>query len=103
MWIELEEYERAFEDFERAIDLDPNDPMHLGNEGVLLLEAGAPDIAATCFRHTIDLDPDNPIHHNNIGMAYRETGDPETANRSFMRAIGLGDQQFRASMEAAGA
>ena len=78
--------------------MDPDEPMHYNNMGILFLEIEEPEAAIPFFNRAIERDPDAALYHSNLGYAYKEMDDWETANREFQEAIELGDREFEKSM-----
>ncbi len=56
---ELDAFQKALEDFGRAIALDPEDIDSLRNRAVMYLELGEPEKAVQDYDEVIRLDPDD--------------------------------------------
>jgi len=63
----LGEYDRAIEDYSRAIDLDPDLASAYSNRGVALVDFREFRRAIDDFDHAIEIDPDYAMAFNNRG------------------------------------
>ena len=57
---ELDEFQKALEDFGRAIALDPEDVESLRNRAIMYLELGEPEKAVQDYDDILRLEPDYP-------------------------------------------
>jgi len=64
-----EEWQRALEQFQAAITIDPNYSEAHGNMGVELTALGRFEEAASAFRRALELDPATGVHHSNLAYA----------------------------------
>jgi tetratricopeptide (TPR) repeat protein len=79
--------ERAIEDFNRAIALNPKHAKAYNNRGFAYYDKGQIDQAIKDFDKAIALDPKFAIAYNNRGVAYHGKESPDRAIEDFDRAI----------------
>ena len=68
----VENYEQAFEQFSRAIQLDPNNSVFYHNRGCCLKNMEKYEESINDFMDSLKRDPENPITFSNIGLVYRK-------------------------------
>jgi tetratricopeptide (TPR) repeat protein len=78
---------KALVTYERALELDPNDPELLINLGLTAWNLKFTEGAAKLFRLYIDACPDSPLGYNNLGSVLYDLGDPEAAIETLRAAI----------------
>ena len=66
------EHDRAIEDFNKAIQLNPDHALAYANRGVAYYYKGDYDCAIEDFNKVIQLNPDYALAYNNRGGAYRD-------------------------------
>ncbi len=86
---ERNEPERAFEDFNQAIALDPVSPYAYNNRGRVYFDLGMDEAALADFTTAIDQDPRYYIAYNNRGLALQRLGRPGRALEDYSTAITL--------------
>ena len=86
---ELGQYERAIEDFDEEIRLDPDDPIFYGHRGAAYYELGKYQRAIEDFDEGIRLDPLETAFYHNRGSAYNALGQYERAIEDLNNAIRL--------------
>ncbi len=79
----------AASSFQRAADLQPNDPEILNNLGVVLRAAGRLDDAAMAYRKALSIAPDHALSHANLGNVLGLLDDAQTAEFHLRRALVL--------------
>jgi len=82
-----QQFDRAREEFERAVMLQPNYPSALNNLGSMLLLIDQPEAAAHQFRQAIQFDPDHALAHNNLARILEESGDLDQAESLYLRSL----------------
>ena len=83
------DYDRGIADFEKAIELNPNDTeAHLGL-GIVWSKKGDHDRAIAHFNKAVDLRPADAMMYIHRGVTYDEKGDFDQAIADFSRAINL--------------
>jgi Flp pilus assembly protein TadD len=82
-------FEEAIRKFDKAIELNPNNPDYHNNKGVALYELKRYEEAIEEFDKAVELDPNNPKYHNNKGYALRKLGRYEEAIKEYDKAIEL--------------
>jgi len=83
------DFEDAIEEFNKAIELDPNNPGYHTGKGLALHELHRYEEAIEEFDKAIERDPNNPIVHNNKGNALCELHRYEEAIEEYNKAIEL--------------
>ena len=83
-------YDRAIEDYNKAIALDQNDAKAYYNRGVAYDGKGQYDGAIEDYNKAIALDPNLADAYNNRGLAYAIKGDMGRAISDFQKACDMG-------------
>ncbi len=83
------QYDLAFEDFSRAIELNPSLASAYNNRGFIYSKQGKRDLALRDFNKTIELNPNLAQAYSNRGMVYRLKGNQEQAILDYTKAIEL--------------
>jgi len=78
---------KALVTYERAFQLDPEDPELLINLGLVAWNLKMSDSARKMFQHYIAACPDSPLGYNNLGTIQGESGQPTTAIETLRGAI----------------
>ncbi|HEY0107656.1 MAG TPA: tetratricopeptide repeat protein [Rhizomicrobium sp.] len=78
---------KALVTYQRAFDLDPEDPELLINLGLIAWNMKQIDGAARMFSHYIEACPDSPLGYNNLGSILCDLGRPEEAIETLRAAI----------------
>jgi tetratricopeptide (TPR) repeat protein len=88
-WIhwQLKDEERALEEYRKAIELDPEDPLNYRQRAFVYVDRGRIDEALADFTRAIDLDPDNSDLLKNRAILYNLKGQYEQAAADAERAI----------------
>jgi lipoprotein NlpI len=82
-------YDKAIEDFDKAIELVPNYANAYANRGSIYAYNGLYDKAIADFGKVIELDPKYAIAYNERGIAYEDKGLYDKAIEDFGKAIEL--------------
>ena len=78
---------KALVTYERAFQLDPEDPELLINLGLIAWNLKQNDGAARMFSLYIEACPDSPLGYNNLGSILCDMGQPENALETLRAAI----------------
>ena len=78
---------KALVTYERAFQLDPEDPELLINLGLVAWNLKMTDSAKRMFQHYIAACPESPLGYNNLGTIQGEAGQPTTAIETLRDAI----------------
>jgi tetratricopeptide (TPR) repeat protein len=81
---------RAFDEYRKAITLEPNNPIALREMGQYLLLAGQPDQATKWFERALRVNANDKVAAGWMGCALQREGRADIAARFFQRA-GTGD------------
>ena len=84
-----DEYEKAKEAYEKAIELEPDDAVVWFNRGVILDDLGKYEEAIKSYDRAVELKPDYVTALNNKGVALYRLGKNDEAIKSYDKAIGL--------------
>ena len=85
--------DQALENYELAIDADPEYAMAWNNRGWASYLLGNYDVAMESLEKALELDPQNAYAYNNRGLVYLKWGQAEQAMADFQQAIDLGMAQ----------
>jgi tetratricopeptide (TPR) repeat protein len=91
----LQEYERAIEDFGRAIELNPEDATAYHNRGSTYGDLQEYEQAIEDYDRAIELNPEYATAYNNRGLAYAHLQEYERAIEDYGRAIELDPEDAR--------
>ncbi len=83
------DYDRAIADFDKAIELNPNDAEAHLRLGVVWSKKGDHDRAIAYFNEAVKLRPKDAMMYIHRGVTYDEMGDFDQAIADFSRAINL--------------
>jgi len=78
---------KALVTYERAFELDPNDPELLINLGLTAWNLKMTEGAARMFRLYVDACPQSPLGYNNLGSVMYDLGSAEAAIETLRAAI----------------
>ena len=78
---------KALVTYERAFELDPEDPELLINLGLTAWNLKLTDGAANMFRLYIATCPDSPLGYNNLGSVQSDMGQPDVAIETLRNAL----------------
>jgi tetratricopeptide (TPR) repeat protein len=85
-WIRAEEYERALDSLDRALELNPKYPDLHNFRGIALCEMERFDEAATAFRRSTELCPSHLVPRLNLAFAFLRAGRLDEAEEG-LRAV----------------
>ena len=83
------QYEKAFTDYKRALELDPSNALIPYNVGNAYLDSGQPALAAEAFSRAVRLDAGFALAYFNRGIARKRLGDSSGADADFRRTLEL--------------
>ncbi len=89
-------WEEAIEDFELALQLNPNNPYILNSLGVAKMHQGDYEGAIKCYSKALDIKPKDALAYRNRGIAKSNSEDNQGAISDFTKAIGLDPDDSRA-------
>jgi len=79
--------EEASGAFQKAVELDANDPVPRLNLAYTYDRQGRTEEAIAEYRKAIELDPSNLLAYNNLGVLYDKAGKYDEAIGEFQRAL----------------
>jgi tetratricopeptide (TPR) repeat protein len=85
----LKQTKEAIDDFNKSIQLSPENATVYNNRGNALMDLGHPDEAVKDFDRAIALSPNYGAAHNNRGNAHAALGQYEPAFQDFRKAVEL--------------
>ena len=91
----------ALENYNKALELDPNDFNALNNIGIILKDLMQLDDAAKSLLLSLKINPENPIALNNLGITFDLKGDFEAAIELFSKAVELNQNYAEAYLNLA--
>jgi tetratricopeptide (TPR) repeat protein len=83
------QYDRAIQDYDQALRLDPNSAAAFNNRGNAYDDKGQHDRAIQDYDQALRLDPNRVFAFNNRGLAYKEKGQYDRAIQDFNQALRL--------------
>jgi len=98
----LGEYERALEDLNVSIEMDPYELSFLDTRANIYREMGRYDEALADIERAIEIYPDRAVVYFTRGLIYRDIGDGERALADFTKACDMGDEEACAALEESG-
>ncbi len=81
--------DEAITQFQKALEIRPNDVEAHNGLGSALLQKGQKDEAIAQFQKALELQPNNAMPHYNLGLALRRKGQVDEAIIQFKRAVEL--------------
>jgi len=82
-------YNRALEDFNKALNINPDSIDALNNRGCIWIIKGKPDKAVNDFNEILELDKKNDIAYYNRGCAWVEKENIKKALNDVQNALKL--------------
>jgi protein O-mannosyl-transferase len=89
VYVDMGQFDKATEDFNKAITLNPTLDIAYNNRGVLFGRMGRFDNAIEDFEKAIALNPSFSLAFNNLGINYAKVGLFDKALEQFNKAIKL--------------
>jgi protein O-mannosyl-transferase len=77
----------AAEEYQKALQLNPNDIVTLYNAGLLMVDAGNLDQAEALFRHSLEIHPRFPYALMGLGITFVKKGQITEARRLLIQAL----------------
>ena len=85
-------YDEALKAFDKAIELNPQNPIALDGKGTALYNLNKSNEELKAFDKAIELNPQDTIALNGKGIALRDLGKSDEALKAFDKAIELNPQ-----------
>ncbi len=96
IYIELYQWERAYESFETSLNLDDRQPMVHHLAGTMCYEMRQYDITEKHYEQAKFLDPDNPLHHVYLAQVHIKTNRLDSALKLLLVALNLDSEYHEA-------
>lgn len=93
-YIEAEQWDLAFEDFKKAIEILPTYAYAYSNIGSIYFLKEQYDLAIQYFNKTLSLDPEHAKSHNILGLIYEKKGQLDLALKKFNTAVELEPDEY---------
>ena len=93
-YLNREDYDRAIDSFEQALELRPEDPRALFGLAKALEAKQDFAQAINFYLRAIELDPGNEDPHYNLARVYEQVEDLNRATKHYKAAIGINPQHF---------
>ena len=87
MYYHLKEYQRAAENYKKAIELGDRDPKTFSNMGTLFSEMGQRELAMENYKKAVELDPRFVDARRNLGCLMAMSGKFDEAIKEFETAL----------------
>ena len=88
-YFDAEDYNKAVEYYNKAVELNPNYGTAWNNIGVAYYNLGNYNKAVEYYNKSLELNPDYDIAWNNLGLAYRRLGNYNKAVECYNKAVRL--------------
>lgn len=88
-YLQEKKLDKALEEFQKAVELKPDDAESYVRLGNVLLEKRKIEEAIQKYKKASQLKPDDPIIKNNLGVAHQELGDLTNAEKFYREALAL--------------
>ncbi len=87
-FLDTNKIQRAFVEFQKAYEFNPNDQRVLNAIGIIyLLHFNETEESIKHFKKALKIDPDYSDANNNLGYAYEKSGRYETAISYYQKAV----------------
>ena len=84
-------FQQAIDDIERAVKMEPQEPLYHAEQAVVHFRCGQLDEAEAAARAAIALNPEFTDAHRILGVCLRAQGKENEAKAALQRAVDLGD------------
>lgn len=91
-----ENYDKAIECYEKAIELNPEYAMAYNNRGYSYNKLGEEEKAIEDYSKAIEINPEYALAYSNRGISYSNKGEEEKAMEDYNNAIELNPEYVRA-------
>ncbi len=86
-YLELNQYEKALEHYQAALDEQPEEVIYIVNLAVAYRQSGDNEKARELYMEALEIDPDYAELNSSLGSLYVLEGEPELAIEYFNKAI----------------
>lgn len=102
VYVGMGDFQKALEEYEEVVRIDPNFPEHHFNLGIVLRRLGRNSEALASFASSLEISPPYPEAYYNMADTRMELGDPAGALEDFSRVIQLDPKHIDARINRAG-
>ncbi|MCZ8212967.1 tetratricopeptide repeat protein [Microcystis sp. LE19-8.1F] len=89
LYSDLQKYELALSDYNKAIDINPNYAKAYNNRGILYKDLQKYELALSDYNKAIDINPNDAMAYNNRGLLYHNQQKYELALSDYNKAIDI--------------
>lgn len=86
-YFDQENYPKAIEYYQKAINIDPNQSTPYNNIGAAYSRMDNYDKAFEYYKKALAIDPNDPVRQNNMGDIYYNRGDYDNAIEHYKKAV----------------
>lgn len=86
---EIERFDEAIEELEKAVDADPDDHANFNLLGFCYFKIKQHEEAAACFQRAVEIDPYSAVDWASLGSNLRDLGKIEEAVEMYKKALAL--------------
>ncbi len=94
VYLRLNQPDRAFDELERALERNPEDPLVLFSLGRAYVNTGNPQRGEEYYRRCLDYDANNALCLSYLGGLQHSVGDYASATNTLERALQLGSDDL---------
>ena len=84
---DIENYDKAIEYYNKALEIEPDDPGTMSNLGLAYVCKENYKEAILLYRKSLNIDPEDSITWDNIGLAYEYNNEFEKAKDAYQKAL----------------
>jgi tetratricopeptide (TPR) repeat protein len=95
--------DQAREQFQKALDINPNDTEAMNELGVATMQQGKTEDAIALYLRALEIAPNKAETHINLGVALLQKGEPEKAANHFQHAAQIEPRNAKARLDLASA
>ena len=85
-------FQQAMDDIDRAIRIDPDEPLYHAERAVVLYRIGEPAEAAKAAQRSVELDPDYAEGYRLMGLCQISAKQREEGLANLRKAAQMGDE-----------
>ena len=86
---DIENYDKAIEYYNKALEIEPDDPGTMNNLGLAFICKTNYKEAISLYQKSLKIDPEDSITWDNLGLAYEYNNEYEKAKEVYQKALDL--------------